>query len=67
MNKFKKMCTKYKIKKNGKSVEKVWGKVWKKGEKVDCRPYLLVCQRSMANLRASNEGGWSHTSSNIEG
>ena len=33
---------------------------------VDCRPYLLVCQRSIANLRGSNKGGCSHTSSNIE-
>ena len=52
---------------SGKRVEKAWGKVWKKGGNVDCRPYLLVCQRSIANLRTSNEGGWSRTSSKIEG
>ena len=43
----------------GKSIEKMW--------QVDFRPYLLVCQRSISNLRASNEGGCSRPSIKIDG
>ena len=35
-------------------VENALNKFEEKGGKVGCRPYLLVCQRSIANLRALN-------------
>ena len=37
------------------------------GAQALCRPYLLVCQRLMSNLRALIEGNWSQTWIDIEG
>jgi len=45
---------------------KILGKSMEKDGNVDCRRYLLVCQRSIANLRGSNRGGCSQTLSNIK-